>query len=159
MFATSESEIVKVSQVYGVSESFPSLAPGMESPEHLLKACCVLRRSCENDNFANKVSDEQRMEKGSKKRFFLKTLRWGLKDDFATTISRSACCEAFLMMRHLSARNLRRELLGADWDSMLTSSKFLWWDRLQPPNSQRCRDMWSMLQPFNRWPDGSSRFA
>ena len=24
------------------------------------------------------------------------------------------------MMRHLSARNLRRELLGADWDSMLT---------------------------------------
>ena len=28
------------------------------------------------------------------------------------------------MMRHLSARNLRRELLGADWDSMLTSSKF-----------------------------------
>ena len=24
------------------------------------------------------------------------------------------------MMRHLSARNLRRELLGADWDSMLS---------------------------------------
>ena len=26
------------------------------------------------------------------------------------------------MMRHLCARNLRRELLGADWDSMTSKS-------------------------------------
>jgi len=46
------------------------------------------------------------------------------------------------MMRHLCARNLRRELLGAG----------IPW--LQ--NRNRSRDLWSMLQP--PWLDGSSRF-